>query len=217
MTNDTPPTHRIDPPPHALADWVHQKFLARKDRAQSGAGAASSMQWKDSLFHPVLASSLVSVTNPKALVFERREVQSGRIGAAVDQLMSLSDSIDSCIAHRSSLRLTFPGYKDDPREIGQIPEIGRFVQSITRQWPYWLHFLAPDVDNLGVLLTLVGSTGVRLYGDHLQRTSLTPQGVETMQHLVHCTLRLHEYMGLPASISHDMGRALRDGLCMTFV
>ncbi len=86
------------------------------------------------------------------LVFSRDEVCGLRVGRAVDDLMRLSEDaqLRQALAHR--LFFSFEGWDQDPREVHAIPECRRYLHALNAQWPYWLHFLAPEPAMWGVLL-----------------------------------------------------------------
>lgn len=86
------------------------------------------------------------------LVFSRDEVCGLRVGRAVDDLMRLAEDehLRNMLAHR--LFFSFEGWDEDPREVHAIPECRSYLQALNAQWPYWLHFLAPEPAMWGVLL-----------------------------------------------------------------
>jgi hypothetical protein len=91
------------------------------------------------------------------LVFSRAEVEQLRSGRAVDDLMQLSDNARLRVQLGHGLYFSFDGYDSDPREVHQIPECQRYLQAIHEQWPYWMHFLAPEPGLWAVML--LGLTG----------------------------------------------------------
>ena len=86
------------------------------------------------------------------LVFSREEVEGLRVGRAVDDLLRLSDDMRLCRQLQHGLFVTFDGWGDDPREVHQIAQCSDYLAAVHRQWPYWLHFLAPSPDMWAVLL-----------------------------------------------------------------
>lgn len=85
----------------------------------------------------------------------KREVLSGAVGDTVDRLMHLSDSANLTRKFRDNLILVVDGYGEDPRELHQIPDVVAFVRAVTRQWPYWFHFLEKDGPSIGMILQLL--------------------------------------------------------------
>lgn len=77
-------------------------------------------------------------------VFSHSEIESGRVGDAVDRLMTLTDTKRNVLKFADAIMFEMDGYDDDPREVAMIPACKAFFQSVTSQWSYWLHFLAPD-------------------------------------------------------------------------
>lgn len=222
MTNE-PDNPSLDPPPHVLADWVHQRFLARPPTAITptafGTARLSLPSLPAAWAQTMLSQPITGLepATPRDFAFSRKEIDRGLVGAAVDRLMSLSDTTSAVLHERSSLRLSFPDYLHDSRPLGDIQKIGNFIRKITTHWPYWLHFLAPEPDNLAVFLTLIAKTQHEpAVGDKV-RARLSIHTERKLQLLAEQAIFLHEFMGLPHQITHDMGRALRDGLCRTFI
>lgn len=85
----------------------------------------------------------------------RREVAEGLVGTVVERLMLLSDSKENAVKFCGRLTFTFDGWENDPREIYQIPEIVSYFRTITRQWPFWLHFLEKHGDSIGLTVMLL--------------------------------------------------------------
>lgn len=86
------------------------------------------------------------------LVFSRAEVCALRVGRAADDLMHLVEDAQLRRKLAHGLFFSFEGWDEDPREVHAIPECRRYLQALNSQWPYWLHFLAPEPAMWGVLL-----------------------------------------------------------------
>ena len=196
---------RSDPPPHHLADWLHQQFRAR---ASQPPPAGPQQPTPDATFW-----ELASATDdaPTPLVFTRLEIERGHIGHAVDRLMNLSDTALSCAQNRSRMRIYIQGYED----FSQYPGTLQFFHEVTALWPYWLHFMEPSANNLATLLRLTFKSasvhrGPIFHTSALQRSDHAMRTFETM---AHATIELHNTMGMPISVTTTMGQALRHGLC----
>lgn len=98
--------------------------------------------------------------------FSRPVVASGLIGDALDRLLQLSDSAEHVRRFGSSMTFVFLGYDHDPRELYEIPECRAFFQQLTREWPYWLHFLEKDADSIGLVLRLLCQVDVSRRSPH---------------------------------------------------
>jgi len=85
----------------------------------------------------------------------RTEVEKGLVGDAVDRLMVLSTGVGYTRRFRNSVSLLFSGYDSDEREIHEIPECVTFVRTLTREWPFWFHFLEKEGDSVAILLRLL--------------------------------------------------------------
>lgn len=92
------------------------------------------------------------------LVFSRDETQSLRIGRSVDDLMALSDDQRLRRQLAQGVFFSFDGWQDDPREVVCIPQCRQYLRELHAQWPYWLHFLAPEPAQWSVLLLCLASS-----------------------------------------------------------
>ncbi|MFC6282103.1 MULTISPECIES: hypothetical protein [Polaromonas] len=197
------------PPPHKLADWLHQQFL---QRAAPPAYDGPS-PWADSNLSSALTRAVLPTID---LTFTRREVESGRIGSAVDRLMALTDTPMACAQNMSRLRLAFSGYNREPHEIAQIRAIAHFFQAITTQWPYWMHFLSPQADNMATLLSLnFNPLIVNVQGERVNaHIELSEPAIANFQTMAQATINLHNAMAAPQHITQTMGSQLRHALCL---
>lgn len=198
-----------EPPPHQLADWLHQQFLHRP----APPDFHGTSPWADSN----LASALTRAVLPAMdLTFTRQDVESARIGSAVDRLMSLTDTPQACARNLSRLRLAFSGYNREPHEIAQMREIAHYFQAITCHWPYWMHFLSPQADNMATLLSLTFTPLiVRVDGQRVNsHIELSEPAIANFQNMARATIHLHNAMAAPQHITQTMGSQLRHALCM---
>jgi hypothetical protein len=201
----TPP----EPPPHKLADWLHQHFLRRAAPPDhEGPSPWHDSNLRNSMLHTVLP--------PHDLTFTHQEVRSGRVGAAVDRLMDLTDTPQACAQNMSRFRLAFSGYSTSPHELAQIPDVASFFQKVTEQWPYWLHFLSPQPENMATLLNLTFTPiNVDVKGDLVRsRIEISESSIANFQTMGRATTHLHNAMGAPKQITQTMGAQLRHALCL---
>lgn len=142
---------------------------------------------------PQLASDVDAV----CLVFSREEVGGLRVGRSADDLMHLVDDerLRTKLAH--GLFFSFDGWGLDPREVHDIPECRAYLQALHTQWPYWLHFLAPDPRMWGVLLLcLLGpdptsaAPGPDLHQVDMVRLHALLQSMLTPMNLLHAQMCL---------------------------
>lgn len=89
------------------------------------------------------------------VLFSRENVEGGLTGDALDRLMSLSDSPAFVDQLADRLTFMFEGYDDDPRELTQIPECVSFFRAVTKQWPYWFHFLEKTDSSISMAIHLL--------------------------------------------------------------
>lgn len=132
------------------------------------------------------------------LVFSRAETESPRIGRSVNDLMLLTDDDQLRRQLVHGVFFAFDGREVDPREVVFIPECRRYLRQLHANWPYWLHFLAPDPQLWSVLLLCLANP-VRLASDAPGRTKMSVDPDE-IREIVAGMLRplnlLHEDMGL---------------------
>ena len=183
-----------------LGHWMEQTFLER-----TGPPAfAGRNPWVDAAVPDVLQKITLS---PRHFLITRKEIMNGQVGPVVQRLMDLTDTPLACAQHTSRLRLAFVGYHKDKQEVGQIRAIAAFFQKVNEQWPYWMHFLDPQPDDIATLLSLifipseVRVEGMRVYA----RIPLDPPGLKVFKAMARSTLVLHDAMAAPASVTHRMG------------
>ena len=183
-----------------LGLWMEQTFLER-----TGPPAfAGRNPWVDAAVPDVLQKITLS---PRHFLITRKEIMNGQVGPVVQRLMDLTDTPLACAQHTSRLRLAFVGYHKDKQEVGQIRAIAAFFQKVNEQWPYWMHFLDPQPDDIATLLSLifipseVRVEGMRVYA----RIPLDPPGLKVFKAMARSTLVLHDAMAAPASVTHRMG------------
>ena len=75
-----------------------------------------------------------------AIVIARESVVTGDTAPLLQKLGFLSESREAAMQWEGRLTFSFDGWDFDPRETAEIPEIRSFFQSLTAEWPYWLHF-----------------------------------------------------------------------------
>lgn len=99
------------------------------------------------------------------LAISRQEIERGLVGDAADRLLQITDH--PVLARHAADRLVLwvSGYDEDPRELGQIPEVCAFFRALHAHWPFWLAYLNEEGAQLPLLLSLlVPMTPVRVHG-----------------------------------------------------
>lgn len=89
------------------------------------------------------------------ILFSRANVEGGLTGDALVRLMSLSDSLSFVGALADKLTFKFEGFDNASREISQIPECISFFRALTKQWPYWFHFLEKNDTSISMVFHLL--------------------------------------------------------------
>jgi hypothetical protein len=98
-----------------------------------------------------------SPAKDQLLVIEirRKSVATGNIQPLLEKLHELTASREACIQWEGKLTFYFAGWKHDPRETAEIPEIRAFFQGVTAEWPYWMHFSEKVGDTVMHVLRLL--------------------------------------------------------------
>lgn len=205
------PQRTISSPPQApnsLVNWLRQRLSSQNPavvRAPKRKGQGTLSQPVEWVLNPSLYTSPAAMSKPSLppfdFVIRRHDVLAYATGSVVSRLMALTDSQENCMSAMQRLTLVFEGYHDDPREVHQIPEIKSFFRAVTDQWPYWMHFLQPDPDQVAVLILLLcDSDG--LASDTMSvkgRITDAQQVWDCMSTMTRCTGLLHTSMGLRPS------------------
>ena len=90
-----------------------------------------------------------------AIVIARESVVTGDTAPLLEKLGFLSESREAAMQWEGRLTFSFDGWNYDPRETAEIPEIRSFFQSLTAEWPYWLHFCEKVGDTVLHVLRLL--------------------------------------------------------------
>lgn len=94
------------------------------------------------------------------ITFERDDVTRCLTGAALDQLLTLSDCHKHRIEQAHGLSFVFAGWGEDGRLPCQIPECRRFFAAVTESWPFWFYFLRKGGADVRLALSLLAPVEV---------------------------------------------------------
>lgn len=86
------------------------------------------------------------------------DISSGHVGAAVDQIMQLSDTPQGVVRWKDKLIIGIEKSPTETREASEIPELVRYFRHLTLQWPFWAHFAEKDCGTVGAVLRLLIGT-----------------------------------------------------------
>ncbi len=89
---------------------------------------------------------------PIVLVVSREEVEQENISIKLDILKTFVETPETAKTFMENIDIAFHGYKNDRRELWEIPEVRRYVQQLSNFFPYWLFFLSKD--HLGLITIL---------------------------------------------------------------
>jgi hypothetical protein len=74
------------------------------------------------------------------LAITRESVVATDTAPLLEKLAPLAATREEALAWEGKLTFCFEGWDDDPRETAEIPEIRRYFQALTADFPFWLHF-----------------------------------------------------------------------------
>jgi hypothetical protein len=73
-------------------------------------------------------------------------------------LTELSDDASKFVALRGKLKITFAGFGHSYKQLSSVPQIVQYIKKLFKKWPYFLHFLSKENDNLTIFLGLLSET-----------------------------------------------------------
>jgi hypothetical protein len=158
---------------------------------------------------------LASSVDALVLLLTREEIEAGRVGSAVDRLMTLSDRREHVLRFAQGVFIMVTGYDHDPRELPQIPEVVRFVRQIDAAWPYAMHFFEIEGDSLALWLHMLIETRPLSHGPGRVYSSIDREALSqsVRQHLdavdnlhIHHQLDENEHATITRRISEMLAR-----------
>lgn len=166
-----------------------------------------------------ISHALPSIKGVPVVVISQKEVASGQTGDTLARLMAFSDTPENVRKFAGRLYVIISGYEQDPRPLLQIDQVRHFIRLVTREWPYWLHFLAPDLDGLAnVLLLLMDVNVVRDAGDFMVlEVASETQFRQLFDHLTNAMRVLHDFARIPEEVSRRHHEGLRLFLARHFL
>lgn len=138
------------------------------------------------------------------------DIASARVGAAVDQLMQLSDTASGVQRWKDKLIIGIEKSALETRDASEIPEVVHYFREITRQWPFWAHFAEKEHGTMGaVLRLLIGSERLRKAGgsDTVWLTDADEVRARS-QWLFRQTRQLYQCHGLPEGNEFEAALAM---------
>ena len=73
----------------------------------------------------------------------------------LEKLSTLAATREEALAWEGRLTFYFDGWDRDPRETAEIPEIRRYFQAVTAEFPYWFHYVEKVGDTFWHVLRLL--------------------------------------------------------------
>ena len=138
--------------------------------------------------------------------FSRREVEAGRVGDAVDRLMSLSDTARRVRRFEGAVMIEFADYDFDDREIPAIPECRDFFRAISENWSHWFHYLGKTnskaLEQISLAIALLVPVTAMPSSGATQRFMLDPHDIaRVVRRLFVAMNALHQQHGFSESES----------------
>jgi hypothetical protein len=97
-----------------------------------------------------IAEALISISSS--------DIWSIDIDVALALLTELSNNAFFFKTLKGKLRIAFTDFKYSYKALYSVPQIVQFVKNLFEKWPYFLHFLTSDNDNLKVFLAIINRT-----------------------------------------------------------
>ena len=104
--------------------------------------------WEPDSIHLVVSRSDVAATNTEEILQSLRKINSSK---------------ENALRFRASVDIGVHGYNDDDRELYEIPEVCRYYEKLTTQFPYLFFFLNLQTPTLKAIAFCV--CGARLIGN----------------------------------------------------
>jgi hypothetical protein len=153
------------------------------------------------------------------LDFRREEVERGDVRRVYGIRSGLIDSKEAAEFGEGRLLFYFSGWDEDPREIGEIPDIRRWFVRLTEMFPYWLHFVEKTGSTLSHTLML-------LCPGQMERSPETGTGGWRFTHLEDVRDRvwsllsaqnvLHDRLGLSAEMNERISQEVAEFIRCSF-
>lgn len=91
------------------------------------------------------------VTKPVVLLITRRQVNDQDLASVLDGLRILTAAREDIWRYRGQMSLVVDGYKEDPRELIEIPEVRALIETLCEAWPFWGFFFNRLDESLKIL------------------------------------------------------------------
>lgn len=111
------------------------------------------------------------------LVISRNDMWSLNYLHAAELLCSLSNNALTFAALRCALTLRFEGVDNNIKAWSDLPQAVHFIRSLSKQWPFFLHFLDRESGDLTRVLAMLNDTKKlpTLYGHSYQYFAVSKQ------------------------------------------
>lgn len=93
----------------------------------------------------------------------RADIEADRLSRVLSCLYPLTDTREHLLAYRESVSLTISGYDIDSRDLSKIPDVRRFMERLSLEWPHWIWFLSRRDGGIPFLMSLL--CGIKVVRD----------------------------------------------------
>lgn len=165
----------------------------------------------------------LSPAKDELLVFaiSRESVLACDVLPLLEKLGPLVATREAAMQWEGRLTFYFDGWDADPRETAEIPEIRAYFQTLTEDWPYWLHVIEKVGETFGQVLRLLCRGDVECFESGM--SGMVGWRFEDLEELSREVMRLftgmnrlYERLDLPAEmnerISQEIGQLLECSL-----
>jgi len=162
------------------------------------------------------ASSLDAAGEQHVVILdiEKPDIECGRYAHVLASLMELSDTERNVRRFADRVMFMVSGYNEDARELGQIPEVAAYFRALTKEWPYWPHFILKLPDCSGLLVTLLTDAKPTIK-DGIAFWEIDPSAIDALaRHLLGATEGLYRLHGLGEHEFEAMAKRFMDSIFM---
>ena len=141
-----------------------------------------------------------AITDPAVLMFSRRQVETRDVAEPLTLLRRLTADRHTAMDFCGRMSLVVDGYRDDPCELFEIPEVRGYFPRLEQAWPNWFFSLSQADESIKLLESCLCETIEVVPG----ATSIDIEELErslarhfTAMHRLREALGLYRYLAAP--------------------
>lgn len=103
------------------------------------------------------ADSFMHNDQPGLVILDitRDKIEKMETGSLLERLLIFVDRVENVRLYKHSMTFQVSGYDNDPRELCEVPEVRRFFAAVTKEWPFFIWFLARKMGSVGLYFSLM--------------------------------------------------------------